>query len=122
MKNKSRHITPVAFPAINTDHVNKDDRGVWQPAPRRAYAVITVRTPIWGYGDRHDEVIGYEYTGTMAVALNAGQSLTDVVGLSSTFGDEIYTAIACTRDDYMEFLAIERAKDAIADALPDVEF
>ena len=112
MKNATApHITPVTFPAplaIDTTPVTQHERGRWLPAPRKAYAIVSVRSPLWGYGDKSDQVVGFEITGPMPVFINAGKTLVDAMGISSTFGDEIFTAIACTRKEYIAALASQR--------------
>ena len=99
---------------IDTTHVTKDEQGRWLPAPRKAYAIISIRSPLWGYGEDHDRIVGTEITGPLPVFVNAGKTLLDAVGISATFGDEIYTAIACSRQEFFEFLREELKKNNAA--------
>lgn len=85
-------------------HVTQvNSMGEWGVAPQRAYAVLTVRSPLWGSGDNYDEVVGYQDSERIAVDVRAGKSLTDCVAVSSYHGDSIVGAIAITREDFVAF-------------------
>ena len=100
---------------IDTTHVTKDEQGRWLPAPRKSHAIVTVRSPLWGDEDKVDQIVGFEVIGPIPIFVNAGQSLHDAVGISAAHGEEIFTAIACTREDYLEFLtqALKKSNAAV---------
>ncbi len=107
--------------ALDTTHVTRSRRGDFLPAPRKCYAVVTVLTPIWGYGDRSNKIVSTEISPPMAVIINSGETLEDAVGIATSQGETIYSAIACSRGDFMQFHRLERAKEAIREALPEVD-
>ena len=71
---------------MDTTHVRKV-QGRWLPAQSRAYAIISVR-------DAQGRI-----SRPIPVFLFAGKTLPQAVGLKAS--EEIYTAIACTRSDFL---------------------
>lgn len=106
---------------LSTVHVTRTERGDFVPAPRRAYAVVTILTPIWGDGDRSNKIVATEVSAPLAVWVNAGETLESAVGIASSQGETIYSAIACSREDYNRFHKLEAAKEAVRAALPEVD-
>ena len=108
--------TLTAQAQLDTTHTTLDNRGCWKPAPRPAYALVTIRSPLYGYGEEHDRVVGFEITGPAAVRVPSGRTLVDAVGISSASGDEIVGATAISRVEFLEFLCKEREVADVAEA------